>query len=328
VAEVGRTVKNTIAKTPITFAMIELADPSDCNSRRSGWLNYGFKDVTPKFASQSQVPSLNDSQVAPGRKMLELMASVNADWYMLSGHQGALYAHDYFLFNGADGNMDPVRLVNEEEFCGFFNESYHEGRWMHSKRTDPDATTKESPDAHPGADKETPEKDVAAHRANELYLRCTPPAPKDMALHTQNNPYLDGVTSTTMVERLGRCKGLILSACNTLIYLSNRATWSAFFPNSVIFGTYSRIANGVWVTNSIASAAMTDENFWRDPPSVLDQTGNCEKLATQLMSNYAGTDRAGICFIYKGTLYLPLRDKKNRKIEVKVQPAANPFTKT
>src|SRR5580698_6238955 len=114
-AEVGRSVPNTIGKAPITFAMIELADSADCNARKSMWLNYGFKDVTPMFAGQSTVPSLNDSMVAQGRQMLQAMASVNADWYMISGHHGALYESDYNKFRGEEDNrVDWVACSNQE----------------------------------------------------------------------------------------------------------------------------------------------------------------------------------------------------------------------
>jgi hypothetical protein len=277
-AEVGRSVDNTIAQAPITFAMIELAEVPDCNSRKSTWVGYGFKDVTPEFGAQSTVPSLNGGKVKQGRTMLQEMASIDADWFMISGHHGAIYASDYDLLSGGP-KMDAEAIVNGEDFCGFFNESYHEGRWEHASRDDPDKK----------AD------------ANEIYLRTTGAAPSSIANHTQNNPLADRASGASAPTP----KGIILSACNTLIYKSARTFWNANFPNAVIFGPVSRIVSGTWVTNAIASAQMTTESFWRDPQSILDQAGMCEKLEKQLTAGFPKEDGSKIGFLYKGTLFIP-----------------------
>src|SRR5271167_2139353 len=108
--------------------MVELADSADCNMRKRTWLSYGFKDVTPIFGSKSSVPSINGAVVPQGCEMLKKLAKTAADWYMLSGHHGALYGRDYGLFT-TDGqppnrdmsNVDPNRVANEEQYCGFFN---------------------------------------------------------------------------------------------------------------------------------------------------------------------------------------------------------------
>jgi len=278
-AEVGRNVPNTIAKAPITFAMIELADSADCNARKSQWLSYGFKDVTPKFSARSTVPSLNGAMVAQGRGMLKDMASIAADWYMVSGHHGALYASDYGRFNTPDGRMDQRRITNEEEYCGFFNEAYHESYWEHAARDSHDAA------ALPG----TP--------ADSIYLRTTDAAPADIASHDQDNPVFDATSAAPSP------KGIIISACNTLAYRSARKTWSGYFPQAVIIGPTGRIVTGTWVSNAIASAQMTNESFWRDPQSVLDQAGMCEQLEEQLTANFPKSSKIG--FIYKTMLYLP-----------------------
>jgi len=274
-AEVGRGVRNTIAKPPITFAMIELADSADCNARKSQWLGYGFKDVTPKFASRSTVPSLNGSMVPQGRDMLHDMVMTDADWYMVSGHQGALYSSDYAIYT-TDGVLDVPRLYNDEEYCGFFNEAYHEGRWDHASRADPNSHA----------------------NANEIYLRATvDEAPAPIANHKQDNPLFD------LTAWAPEPKGIILSACNTLAYTKTRIAWSGYFPNAVIFGTMARIVSGTWVTNAIASASMTNEQFWRDPKSVLDKPGACEELEKQLTAGFPKSSKIG--FIYKKTIYLP-----------------------
>lgn len=284
-ANVGRTVSNTVAKAPITFAMIEFAEPQDCTSRKSTWLNYGFKDVTPKFAAQSAVPTLDGSQATAGRQMIDSLKTVDADWYMLSGHQGAIYGRDYELFTTdgqplrGDGSnsIDSIRVVNEEQNCGFFNESYHKAYWESVQRSSPTPNATKFP----------------TQIANAIYVRTSPAAPAAVASFSQMNPLLDASHSGV--------KGIILSACNTLIYKSVRVAWNAAYPNAVIFGTVGRIATGTWVTNAIASCALTDESFWRNPQAVLDQSGNCEKLATQLMQGFPSSSQIGLQ--YKGTLY-------------------------
>jgi hypothetical protein len=287
-AEIGRSVGNTIAKAQITFAMVETADSADCNSRKNTWLGYGFKDVTPDFGSQATVPSLNGSQVAAGRTMLEKMAAIDADWFMLSGHHGAIYASDYTLLSGGSSKLDFDAIMNNEDFCGFFNESYHEGRWDHASRSDPDASS-------------NPPKtgNMTDLMTNEIYLRTTAAATSPIASHVQDNPMVDRASGASAPTP----KGIILSACNTLIYKSARTFWNTNFPNAVIFGPVSRIASGTWVTNAIASAAMTNEAFWRDPQSILDQSGMCEKLEKQITAGFPSSSKIGL--MYKGTLYIP-----------------------
>ena len=290
-AEVGRTVPNTIGKAPITFAMIETCDSADCNARKSQWLRYGFKDVTPMFGGQSTVPSLNDSMVDQGRQMLKAMATVGADWFMISGHHGAIYSSDYNSYT-TDGlevndectNLDWDRLHNEEEYCGFFNEAYHEVYWEHGKR-----------------DHHIPRGDlppsVTNLIANSIYLRTAEVAPSSIAAVGQDNPVFDSTSCTPAP------KGIILSACNTLSYKSARKTWSGYFPNAVIIGTLGCIVSGTWVSTAIASAAMTNESFWRDPQSVLDQPGMCDQLEKQLTAAFPSSSEIGV--MYKNRLYSP-----------------------
>lgn len=265
--------------------MIELAEPQDCNSRKNTWLNYGFKDVTPTFGAQSTVPTLDGAQATAGRQMIDSLKTVDADWYMLSGHQGAIYGREYELFTTdgqplrGDGSnsIDSIRVVNEEQNCGFFNESYHQAYWGSVQRSAP------TPDTNK----------FSKQIANAIYLRTSPAAPTTVAAFSQMNPLLDASHSGV--------KGIIISACNTLIYKSVRIAWNAAYPNAVIIGTVGRIATGTWVTNAIASAAMTDESFWRNPQAILDGSGMCEKLATQLMQGFPSSSQIGLQ--YKGTLY-------------------------
>jgi len=299
-AEVGRTVPNTIAKAPITFAMIELAETPDCNARKSQWLRYGFKDVTPMFAGQSTVPSLDDSMASQGRQMLQAMVGVSADWFMVSGHHGAIYNSDYNSYT-TDGqpvdekdysNLDWNALYNGEEYCGFFNESYHASYWDNGSRAHHDP-------------KDNLMGQMATQIANAIYLRTTDAAPDSIATHNQDNPLFDATTWAP------EPKGIILSACNTLAYRSARMKWAAYFPNAVIIGPTSCIAYGTWVSNAIAAAQMTDESFWRDPQSILDQPGMCQQLVKQLTANFPKDGEIGV--LYKGKLYLSgsLRDAGN-----------------
>jgi hypothetical protein len=289
-AEVGRTVPNTIGKAPITFAMIELAETPDCNARKSQWLRYGFKDVTPMFAGQSTVPSLDDSMTSQGRTMLTQMVDVMADWFMVSGHHGAIYSSDYNLYTtdgqpvaDDDSNLDWDNVYNSEQYCGFFNESYHISYWDYGSRDhhDPKPTTGGT---------------VANAIANAIYLRTTDAAPASICSISQDNPLFDATSWAP------EPKGIILSACNCLAYKSARKTWGGYFPNAVIIGPTSRIVSGTWVTNAIAAAQMTDQNFWRNPQAILDQPGKCSELEKQLTANFPSDSQIG--FIYKGKLFV------------------------
>ena len=270
-ANVGRTVPNTLGKTPITFAMIEFADPADCNSRKTTWQGYNFQDVTPMYASRSTVPTLDDGEAANGRQMLQQLGSVNADWYMVSGHHGAIYHADVLAF--PDDPSTPLNWADQQPFCGFFNESYHGSYWESASSQNP-----------------TPTK---GDTTNAIYIRTTPAAPQSAATFDQTNPLLDSTHTPP--------KGIILSACNTLIYKAARTTWANTYSSAVIIGTVAKIVSGTWVTNAIAAAKMTDENFWRDPQSILDQSGMPEQLATQLAQNFPSSSRIGV--VYKQTLY-------------------------
>ncbi len=124
---------NTHAKPGITFAMLELANPADCNRRRGQWKRYKFKDVTPILAKRSRVPSLNGSQVATGRKVIAKLEDVVADWYMLSGHHGRLFAEDTEIYNRPNGTWDSDAYYDKLEYAGFFNNDYHHGPWIASR---------------------------------------------------------------------------------------------------------------------------------------------------------------------------------------------------
>jgi hypothetical protein len=212
---------------------------------------------------------------------------------MLSGHHGAIYSTDYDRFNDASGNVDVRSLVNGEEFCGFFNESYHKLYWEHATRTDPDA--KELGDSLQKNNSPYLAK-FNRFRDNAIYVRTADAAPGAIMTQSQDNPFFD-TTAWAPAP-----KGVILSACNSLSYLSVRKAWSGYFPNAVIIGPTARIVSGTWVSSALAAASMTNESFWRDPQSILDQPGMCEKLEKQLTANFPSSSAIGL--IYKGTLYL------------------------
>jgi len=179
-------------------------------------------------------------------------------------------------------NIDPMRVANEEQYCGFFNEAYHETYWDHGSRDDP-TLAKVSPKWR-------------NNMKDAVYLRTTEAAPPDIAVPPEDNPVIDTASWAPAP------KGIILSACNALIYKSARTTWSQNFERSVIIGTVTRIASGTWVTRAIAGAAMTTEAFWRDPQSILDEDGKCTELEQQLNQNFHRKNPT-LGVLYKGIYY-------------------------
>lgn len=224
--------------------------------------------------------------------MLRDLASISADWYMISGHHGVIYRSEYGFFT-SDGkppksdlsNLDRERferLRNEAPYCGFFNESYHKLYWEEAGR-----------DAH--SPKEDSPEAMRLH-AQSIYLRTTEAAPASIAAVSQENPVVDGMKNGPPP------KGIIVSACNTLFYAHVRRMWSTRFPHAVVIGTATRIVSGTWVSNAIARATMTTEQFFRDPPSILDQPGKPQQLEVELNRHYR-RDRPVVGVLYKRRFY-------------------------
>jgi hypothetical protein len=75
----------------------------------------------------------------------------------------------------------------------------------------------------------------------------------------------------------------------------------------VIIGPTSWIVSGTWVSTAIASAQMTNESFWRDPQSILDQSGMPDQLEKQLTANFPSSSEISV--MYKGRLYGPTQSE-------------------
>jgi len=309
-----------VALPKITFAMIELADPKDCNDRKKGWKRLKFQDITPELAKRRKVPSLNGKTVeSVGEDLIQNVKGVNAHWYLLSGHHGRLYAADIDRFT------NPYDYYSKQDFAGFFNNDYHHGRWEKVWR-DP-ARLELAADSLADPDWRKRNRKVGAHFDHELYLSTTAHAP---SIHTgdqffQTNPLID---SHLQSRRKNRCLGLILSACNTLSFTAVRKYWQANYPDSIIFGTFRTIGHGYQVTNAIARSRMTDRKFWRSPSEVLTGDDACEELAMQIARKFPRSRRDfGIGFIWKGNLWVSRFAKGKTKVEKYTATADLPLSK-
>ena len=303
---VRRRRANVLAKPKITFAMIELADPKDCNDRKRLWKRLKFQDITPEVAARAKVPSLNGRKTETiGLNLIQGMKSVNAHWYLLSGHHGRLYSDDMNRFKNS------YDYFSQQDYAGFFNNEYHHGRWIKLWR-DP-ARIKQAADALANPDWRDANKKMAKHFDYELYLTTTAEAPDSITggQFDQVNPLL---VSRMQPRRSSKCLGIILSACNTLSFSAVRKYWQSNYPNSVIFGTFRTIGHGYQVTNAIARAKLTNAKFWRQPSDVLVDEGVREDLVMQIARKFPRSRREfGIGIIYDGKVYVSrLIDGKNR----------------
>jgi hypothetical protein len=320
----------------ITFAMIELSEDKDVNDRRSAWLGraYRYRDVTPVFNAWSKIPSLNGSVAvsAEAIRSLEEMKKIDADWYMLSGHHGRLYTEDMIL----ECYSSPIDHANRQDHTGFFNDDYHHGRWEQVTRkrpaagaSDPASWNEATPwDPRSDATYRRPNsalkkfedvpytskmrRKMIEHQDRERYLSCTGKPSPVLAPFATDNPVLEPSMQAT---RASRCKGVILSACNTLIYRATRLTWQAYFPKAVFIGTGGRIAHGWQLTNAIYKSSMCNKAFWEDPASVLTDKSKVEELARSLA---AGFSNYTVAVMYDRTLVLGKRT--GGKIETRAYP--------
>lgn len=312
----------------LTFAMIELSDPTDVNDRRRTWLGraYRYRDVTPVFNSWSKIPSLNGKIAVSAQtlKSLDEMRKIDADWYMLSGHHGRLYADDMFLPCFSDSKDH----INRQDHTGFFNNEYHHGRWEQAYRKRPSSGEKDLANWNEASDWD-PHSDATYRRVNkrlkkwddvpytrkmrrkmidhlerEHYLSCTGEPSALLAPFSTENPVLE---PSVQAKRATRCKGVILAACNTLNYAATRKTWHAYFPNAVVIGTGGRIAAGYQLTNAIYKSRMCNRSFWENPGSVLTDESKLEELAKSLAAGFPRGKMVAVMFNKK--LALALREK-------------------
>lgn len=309
---------NVIRKRPVTFAMIELADPKDCNDRKRLWRRLKFKDVTPEVAHLAKVPSLNNSSaLSPGKRLIEGMRWINADWYLLSGHHGRLYASD------ADAYTNYYDYAARLDHAGFFNNEYHHGRWSLITREPGMQEKLKAGMADPEWRKKY--RKYVLHIERELYLSTTPEAPKVLADFPQTNPLLEPAMQPA---RAVRCRGIIISACNTLAFVSTRKFWSRYYPDAAFIGSLKTIGHGYWITNAVAGAKMTDAGFWTDPTSVLKSNSDCIELVRQMSMKYPSSRRDfGIGLMYKGNVFVPRYQRRKLRIDVCAADDPLPYSK-
>jgi hypothetical protein len=233
-----------------TFTMLELSDIADCNALRAYLIKKGLKDLSPKTKNSVTVSFNGAIALSNGADFISRLQNIPADWLVLSGHHGILYGSDYNLFGDPTNNRnDLINCYNNNKYAGFFNNEYHSGRWDNASRKSPDTAKKPA----------------------ELYCSTTDYAPASIAPFPQTNPYIPGNTLKT------RCKGIILSACNSLSYKSVRSKWVQSFPNAVIFGTFARIPMGLYVIKALMTAPSTTKDFWLNPQSVLNASSDMPK---------------------------------------------------
>lgn len=306
----GKQVKNRINRPPvITFAMFELGNPSDCNARRRAWVHrrYSYRDITPVVNKRNKVPSFysrgfrNNKGLALGKRVLSELKKTNADWYLLSGHHGRLYSSDW------DQSKPLTEYYNKLKYAGFFNNDYHHGRWVEATQTSP----KWNPDTNPDYSR-SERKKMKEHLKYELYLGNTEKPPSTIAPFDMTNPFLE---PSMKAKRQGKCKGFIISACNTLIYPSVRKTWHDYYPDSVFIGTFRRIGRGGWVTNAIYKSKYSNKAFWEDPATALSSERKCIDFTYELARHFK-VKHFGLGIMYKSKVYVPFYDQAKRKIKI------------
>lgn len=277
----GSTGTPLAAVMPTTFSMLELSNINDCNKLRAYFMKKGFVDLSPKVNGQATVSFNGSIAKSSGATFISQLQKLPADWLMLSGHHGILYGSDYDNYLDATGDIDTEKCYNNNDLAGFFNNDYHHSRWEHSSRTDPNAKT----------------------NVNEIYCRTTKPASSTVAPFPQNNPYLpDNAADLAALKK--KCKGIILSACNTLSYKSVRKYWVTNYPDAVIFGTLGKIPMGLYVVNSLASAPSTTREFWENPATFLASASDMPQTIIAEINKRARTYGIAILMIYKKRAYL------------------------
>jgi hypothetical protein len=332
---IRRSFINTFFKKGVTFAMIELADPRDCNNRKRLWKKYGFKDVSPLWANRRKVPSLNGKMVEKdGVQFLSEMEAINADWYVLSGHHGRLYTVDLFTYIG---NLRDY--FNKLEYAGFFNNNYHHSRWFGRWGGWNKDSATGKPTKLPAADYydyvSDPKKSIrclidggllkpwkakVTELNTSLYLRTTDPAAKKK-LAPFDHPW--GQENPLCFKRMEnsrkrKCKGIILSACNTLVFKQARIFWNSYYPDAIIFGTFTTINSGIQVIKAIKRSRLTNKKFWVNPRAVLgNDRRKARELALDVAKKFPKSRRHyGLGFMYNGEIYVP--KYKNSKLDIKI----------
>jgi hypothetical protein len=292
----GSTGKVTVIIESASFTMFELSDSADCVKLKSYLVRKGFKDITPVQPGKTSTTSFKGSNAKGGKDIISKLQATPADWLILSGHHGILYASDYELFGDINVSANLENCLNNNKYAGFFNDDYHHGRWENATQLDPALNSTS--------------QGLSQYYSREIFCSTTDPASPSIAPFDQQNPYLPGTALNT------KCKGIILSACNTFSYRSVRKKWGDSFPDAVIFGTFARIPEGLRVANALASAPSTTKSFWIDPQAYLNSAPDKpEKFALEI-SKYGARQGVSLGMIYQKKAYFPSSSSGNISIQV------------
>ena len=235
----------TLNQKTLTVAFMEFLSNSDSNSMKSLWLKHGFRDISPIWGNQANVPTFatSPSMIAQWPQFQEEMTGVEADWYYLSGHHGREFASDF-----SGGGVTLLEHVNSQFYVGFFNEPYHMGPWRRASVNDP----------------------KAGESSLDVYM-TTSGDDWVYDLGPQDNPLYNAPHTN--------CKGVLLVGCNTLVYKQDRIMLNKYFPNALIMGLMSG------ENNSIRKIVKTSHGYGRKlftNPESIDPVELVNKLNPQL----------------------------------------------
>lgn len=275
----GTTI-STVAQS--TFTMLELSDIADCNAIRPYLIKKGLKDLSPPVNGKATVSFNGKLAATNGTSFIDQIEKIHSDWFILSGHHGILYSSEYDKWPETSSDKEDYnRCFNENEYAGFFNNDYHDGHWDKASRSKP----------------------TAGGSQREIYCSTTSHAPALIAPFPQKNPFIPADASL-LSAHCAKCKGIILSACNTLVYRSVRMKLVSSFPNAVIFGTLSRIPRGLYVVKSLMAAPSTGKDFWNNPTAFLASKSDMPmKIAKEIVAqgkNY----NIDLGMIYNNKIYM------------------------
>jgi hypothetical protein len=220
-----------VVTKPITFLIIEMGSTADSNAFRNKWLSWGWEDVTPIYGKRKSVKAWPNAK--GWTEFKDACRSVEADWIFISGHHGRQYASDWRPPGDHRDDAVNFRSFNRQAEAGFFNNTYHHGQWDHASLAKPDEHKLEG----------------------SIYLSTTASGKNTPET---DNPFYGAPHPAT--------KGVILSACNTLIYKHTRLALRKYFPNAIMIGTWSKTkVGGTAFSNPVLKG--TDKQFFVSPPT-------------------------------------------------------------
>ena len=284
-------VRMDLALKP-TYATIEFMGASDTVQARSFWHHRGFRDVTPQL--RGKFPKQTFRKSVPANEF----AGYHAALLHLHGPQTA----SWICLSGHHGRIDDECVTvdhgddwslhyNEEDDVGFFNHHFHEHEWVGKGTHD-----------------------------NSLFIYST----SKVEPHSRT-----GAIFGAPFRKNEYCKGLILSACNTLAYRASRKWLHDTFPNAVVFGFTSTTrfgANNIcpimghW-EKKVKGVFQNEPDFWREPMEWLKGQGRTldeqmEIVMNSLNNKYRKLAKRGRDFAMKvgDHIYIQGKDKKVKKL--------------